>query len=96
MLFGVAFSDGESGGRDINGDYSGTNLIASNDWERNTYQGTSLFTNLNFDFQCTANFANVLPRQAINQVRFEDLVQRYWQIAARAQPAMSTPRKREP
>ena len=38
--------------QDINGDGSNTALIASNDWATNN----GIFTNLNFDFQCTSNF----------------------------------------
>jgi len=44
---------------DINGDGSMTSLVGSNDW---AFAG-GVFTNLNFDFQCTSNFANGFKAQ---------------------------------
>ncbi len=68
--------------QDINGDGSTTLLIGSNDWATNN----GLFTNLNFNYQCTSNFTND-SSNATNSPRFEQMLQRYWLAAARAQPA---------
>ena len=66
--------------QDINGDGATTLLTGHNDWAA-----------LNFNYQCNANFANDTPLQAANRLRFQQLLQDYWRMAARTQPTRSSP-----
>jgi hypothetical protein len=61
--------------QDINGDGAHTLLTGANDW-----------ANLNFNYQCTANFS---ASQAAAKPLFEQLFQRSWLAAAHSQPAWS-------
>ena len=62
--------------QDINGDGAHTLLSGANDW-----------ANLNFDYQCSANYDPT--SQAAVKLPFEQLLQRYWLAAKRSQPTSS-------
>jgi hypothetical protein len=62
--------------QDINGDGAATLLTGANDW-----------ANLNFNYQCTANYDPT--SRAAAKPPFEQLFQRSWLAAAHSQPAWS-------
>ncbi len=75
---------------EINRDGQKTLLAAQNDWEIGPdSSGHAQFKNLHFAYQCSSNFSDAAPNQALGGTGFERLFREAWLRASSAQPAGS-------